>query len=274
MKVPKVLFVKHCPNLSPERKVFLVEHLKERVPIEDIRWFEDYNHDHPFVEWFNTKLKLPYGAKLTSNLIKTLFMLKQMIDERIESALLIDDDVVFHKDWVEIFKSIPDEVSANGFINMGTSHFFDLKPQKGAVYKLPNNGGCEGAWFSLECALKFMTNLNVEQAIDIIWHGFMMAQGKPILNVPICHQTSQIEKFTTLDHDTRKTSNWVAYVQSYESLPKINFNTLLKDFETFLERKKKVDEKFYELYGKRVDIKNINYIVDDDPEYHLNILNF
>ena len=274
MKVPKVIFVKHCPNLSPERKVFLVEHLRERVPIEDIRWFEDYNHDHPFVEWFNTKLKLPYGTKLTSNLVKTLFMLKQMIDERIESALLIDDDVVFHKDWIEIFESIPDEVGANGFINMGTSHFFDLKPQKGAVYKLPNNGGCEGAWFSLECALKFMTNLNVEQAVDIIWHGFMMAQGKPILNVPICHQTSQIEKFTTLDHDTRKTSNWVAYVQSYESLPKINFNTLLKDFETFLERKKKVDEKFYELYGKRVDIKNINYIVDDDPEYHLNILNF
>ena len=89
MKVPKVLFVKHCPNLSPERKVFLVEHLKERVPIEDIRWFEDYNHDHPFVEWVNAKLKLPYGVKLTSNLVKTLLMFKQMIDERIESALFI-----------------------------------------------------------------------------------------------------------------------------------------------------------------------------------------
>lgn len=274
MKLPKVLFVKHCPNLSPERKVFLLEHLKERVPIEDIRWFEDYNHDHPFVEWFNTKMKLPYGTKLTSNLVKTLFMFKQMIDERIESALFIDDDVVFHKDWVEIFESIPDEVSANGFLNMGTSHFFDLKPQRGAVYRLPNNGGGEGAWFSLDCALKFMTNLNVDQAIDIIWHGFMMAQGKPILNVPICHQTSQIEKFTTLDHDTRKTGNWVAYIQNYGTLPKINFNNLLDEYETFLERKKKVDEKFFELYGKKVDIKNVNYIVDDDPEYHLNILNF
>ena len=274
MKIPKVLFVKHCPNLSPERKVFLLEHLKERVPIEDIRWFEDYNHDHPFVEWVNKKLKLPYGVKLTSNLVKTLFMFKQVIDERIESALFIDDDVVFHKDWVEILESIPDEVEKNGFINLGTSHFYNLKPEKGNVYSLPNNGGCEGCWFSLECVIAFMSNLNIDQASDIVLHGFMMAQGKPILNIPICHQTSQIEQFTTLDHDTRKTGNWFEYVKKYKTLPKVNFNTLLKDFEVFKERKKRVDEKFYELYGKKVDIKNINYIVDDDQEYHLNILEF
>tara|TARA_B110000305_G_C18997054_1_gene428795 strand:+ start:82 stop:390 length:309 start_codon:yes stop_codon:yes gene_type:complete len=101
-----------------------------------------------------------------------------------------------------------------------------------------------------------------------------MAQDKPILNIPICHQTSQIEKFSTLDHETRKTGNWIEYIQKYKTLPKINFNKLLKDFETFEERKIRVDEKFYELYGKKVDIKNVNYIVDDDPEYHLNILDF
>jgi len=96
------------------------------------------------------------------------------------------------------------------------------------------------------------------------------------LNVPICHQTSQIEQFTTLDHDTRKTGNWMTYITKIikNFTKKLNFNTLLKEFETFIERKKRVDEKFYELYGKRVDIKNVNYIVDDDLEYHLNILNF
>ena len=94
------------------------------------------------------------------------------------------------------------------------------------------------------------------------------------MNIPICHQTSQIEQFTTLDHDTRKTGNWFEYVKKYKTLPKVNFNTLLKEFEVFKERKKRVDEKFYELYGKKVDIKNINYIVDDDQEYHLNILEF
>jgi hypothetical protein len=46
MKIPEVIFVKHCPDLAPERKVFLEKHLKERVSIKDVRWIEDYNHDH------------------------------------------------------------------------------------------------------------------------------------------------------------------------------------------------------------------------------------
>ena len=29
MKLPEVVFVKHCPDLAPERKVFLEKHLKE-----------------------------------------------------------------------------------------------------------------------------------------------------------------------------------------------------------------------------------------------------
>jgi len=82
MKIPEVAFIKHCPDLSPERKVFLEEHLKERVPIKDIRWIEDYNHDHLFVQWLNVKLKLPYGPKLTSNFVKTIICMKQMVDEK------------------------------------------------------------------------------------------------------------------------------------------------------------------------------------------------
>ena len=42
MKIPNTIFVKHCPNLSPERKTFLIKYLEERVPIKDVRWEEDY----------------------------------------------------------------------------------------------------------------------------------------------------------------------------------------------------------------------------------------
>ena len=47
MKLPEVVFVKHCPNLSPERKVFLEEHLKERVPIKDDRGYNPQSTSHP-----------------------------------------------------------------------------------------------------------------------------------------------------------------------------------------------------------------------------------
>ena len=274
MKIPKVAFIKHCPNLAPERKVFLEEHLKERVPIQDIRWMDDYNHDHPFVQWLNVKLNLPYGPKLTSNFVKTIMAMKQMVDEKIECALHIDDDAVFYRDWVKILESIPDEVENNGYINMGTSPFFNLQPKIRQVYQLPNNGGSEVFWSSLGFATAFLTNLNMNEAIDIVFHGVLMSTNKPILNIPIAHQTSDIERQSTIDHDTRKPSNWMAYVQNYNNLDKIDFNKLLEDFKKFEEKKKTVEEKFYELYGKKVDIKNVKYILNEDQDHRLNILDF
>jgi hypothetical protein len=274
MKIPEVAFIKHCPNLAPERKVFLEEHLKERVPIKDIRWIEDYNHDHLFVQWLNAKLNLPYGPKLTSNFVKTIIMMKQMVDEKIESALHIDDDVVFYRDWDKILESIPDEVEHNGYINMGTSPFFNLQPKIRQVYQIPNNGGAEVIWVNFDFALSFLTNLNMEEAPDIAIHGLMMSMNKPILNIPIAHQTSNIERVSTVDHDTRKPSNWQAYVQNYKNLDKINFNKLIEEFKQFEEKKKRVEEKFYELYGKRVDIKNVKYILNEDQDHRVNILDF
>jgi len=274
MKIPKVAFIKHCPNLAPERKVFLEEHLKERVPIQDIRWIEDYNHDHPFVQWLNVKLNLPYGPKLTSNFVKTIIAMKQMVDEKIECALHIDDDAVFYRDWVKIMDSIPDEVENNGYINMGTSPFFNLQPKIRQVYQLPNNGGSEVFWSSLGFATAFLTNLNMNEAIDIVFHGVLMSTNKPILNIPIAHQTSDIERQSTIDHETRKPSNWMAYVQNYKNLDKIDFNKLLEDFKKFEEKKKRVEDKFYELYGKRVDIKNVKYILNEDQDHRVNILEF
>jgi len=274
MKIPEVAFIKHCPDLSPERKVFLEEHLKERVPIKDIRWIEDYNHDHLFVQWLNVKLKLPYGPKLTSNFVKTIICMKQMVDEKIESAFHIDDDVAFYGDWDKILESIPDEVEKNGYINMGTSPFFNLQPKLREVYQIPNNGGMEVFWNSLEFASGFLSNLNMHEAIDIVIHGMMMSSQRPILNIPIAHQTSNIEKVSILDHETRKPSNWMAYVNNYKNLDKVDINKLFEDFKQFEEKKKKVEEKFYELYGKKVDIKNVKYILNDDEDHRVNILDF
>jgi hypothetical protein len=274
MKLPEVLFVKHCPHLAPERKVFLEPYLKDRVPIKDIRWFEDYNHDHPFVEWLNVTHNLPYGTKLTSNLVKTLMMYKQMIDENIETALFMDDDVVFHKDWVEYFESIPDGMKDVGFLNMGVSFMYNLQPKMGGVYQIPNNGGCECSWVTLEFAKYFMKNVNMNHALDIIWHGAILTRGTPLLYFPVCHQTSTIVQSSTLEHESRTCVNWVEFIQGYKDLEKIDLEKLLKDFEEFQIKKIKLNDKFFELYGKRVDIKSVRYINGDTQDHCLNILEF
>jgi len=262
MKVPKVLFVRHCPKLNPERKEFLTKHLKERVPIEDIRWIEDYNHDHPFVEFVNRFLELPYGCKLTSNMIKSLHMWKVMIDENIESAFLCDDDALFNKNWLDVFESIP-EISGVHFINLGTSFFVETVPDK--LNQISNMGGCEVIWCDTEFAKSFLETLNLREAIDIVYHGYLHSVGHPIVNLPVCRQTSILEARTSLDHDTRKhKTHWIEFVQNYKHLPKVSYSDLLQKFEKYTARKKDLEQKFYEEYGIHVDINRYEYISGQD----------
>ena len=95
-----------------------------------------------------------------------------------------------------------------------------------------------------------------------------------MLNIPRRHQTSNIVRVRTFDHDTRKSSNWMAYVQNYKNLPKIDFNKLLEDFKEFEEKRRRVEDKFEEIYGKRLSIKNVKYVLNDDQDHRLNILDY
>lgn len=275
MKIPRVLFVKHVPSLSPERKTFLTQHLEERVPLgTDVRWFEDLNYDHPFVEWVQQRYRLPYGTKLTSNFIKTCQMFQMMVDENIESAICIDDDVMFHKDWVSILESINfSEIPQ--FINLGTFLRDDLaRPRHGTVYVCGNNGGCEGAFVSLEFAKLFLKNINMHHAIDIIVHAILHSMGHKVLNIPVCHQTSCLEKHTTLDHDTRVEMPWMEYVSKYATLPKMSYDDMHAEYTTYRHLKKQKEDKLFELYGKRINVKNVEYIIGESPEYCNDILKF
>lgn len=272
MKLPSVLFVKHCPPLTPERKTFLESYLPDRVPINDVRWLEDYNYDHPFVEWINQRYNLPYGTKLTSNMVKTLSMFQTMIDENIESVIMMDDDALLHKDWVEIFESVnlPSDIM---FVNMGLAPWIPyLKPEKGTAYRLQNNGGCEVCWFSIDFAKKFLENINMDHAIDIIFHGFLSSVGHPLISIPVCTQTSGLLRNSSLDHDTRKEIVWQQYVQIYKQLPKVTFSGMKKEYKEFLELKTKKEHKLYELYGMKIDVKNVKWIMGNSPDYCNNIV--
>ena len=46
------------------------------------------------------------------------------------------------------------------------------------------------------------------------------------------------------------------------------------EFKQFEVRKQKVEDKFYELYDKRVDIKNVKYILNSDEDHRVNIIDF
>jgi hypothetical protein len=262
MKLPSTVFVLHCPKLNPERKEFLEKHLQERVPIRDVRWCEDYNHDHLFVEWLRHTQKLPYGHKITSGLVKFLDIFKTMVDEDISSSIILNDDAMFHRDWLRIFDSItlPESLL---FVNLGTALFIpDLVPQMEKCYVIHNNGGCEGVYVTKQFAKLFLENLNMNYTIDIMFHGFLMSIGHPLLCIPVCYQTSIIEKNTSLDHDSRTDGpHWQKFVQGYGQTTKLDYFELLKDFEKYTEVKERKEKQILDLYGKRVNLRNIDFVL-------------
>lgn len=264
MKVPDVLFISHCPNLSPERKEFLGPYLKERVDIKDIRYFEDYNHDHPFVEWLHYVKKPPFGPKLLSCIVKMWYKCKTMVDENIESALFMDDDVVFIKNWREILESV--EIENALFINLGTPYSETLaKPMKNTIYQLGNNGGCEVCYVSLQFAKLLLTHFSFLHAPDTVAFGILVEVKYPLLCVPIGFQTSGVCKSTTLDQHTNSNTmqDWKYIVNNYSTLKHENFYTLLDEYELYTELKKKKEDKFYEVYGKKVNIRSVEYVLNN-----------
>jgi hypothetical protein len=262
MKVPKVLFVLHCPKLNPERKEFLTEHIKQRLPIEDIRWVENYNSDDPFVAWLHSYLKLPIGLNLTSYSAKYLEVFSIIKNENIESAFIADDDVLFNKDWLNDFENAPVLENIH-YVNLSTSPFVTL--QKSKINVTYNNGCTELVWCDNQFANEILDNLNLEEVMDIIHHGFLVSKGYQLVHLPIARQTSFISNMSSLKHEEKRMKrSWIEFVQNYKHLPKVSYIELLQKYEEYTLKKQKIEEAFKLEYGVVVNINRSEYILGED----------
>lgn len=264
MKIPGTIFIR-CK--SQENKIFLEEHMSDRVPIKNVKWV---NYDDDFINWMHVYLNLSHSIDLTGELCMTLFIMKTMVDEKIEDAMIIDDDTVFHVDWKHYFESIPDEYMEVGIINLGTSSHFNLQPMEGKLHELTNNHGCESIWCSRDFACGFLSECNPDHSLNVIFHGFLKTQQKPLLYTPITHSYSHLKNFNSSSSEY----SWNAYIHNYTGSRKIDFNDMLSNYKLYVERRSKIEAKFEELYDKKIDIKNVEYILNDDTKNKLNLLDF
>jgi hypothetical protein len=199
-------------------------------------------------------------------MVRILEIFRTIIEEDISNCIILNDDVMFHRDWVNIYESIQVH-DQTLFINLGTALYLDIKPELGKVYQIRNNGGCEGIYVTKKFAELFLENINMNHTIDIIFHGVLSSVNHPILCVPICYQSSIIEKNTSLDHETRKEGNWIQFVKEYRFLPKQNYYDLIKDFEKYMVIKKRKEDQILELYGKKVDLRCIDYVIGNNRDF-------
>jgi len=104
----------------------------------------------------------------------------------------------------------------------------------------------------------------MDNTIDLIHQGCLRSASIPF--IPIATQTSIITRNDDDGHVSDiKPVPWREYVQNYYSGNTLfNYYELVEKFDIFLKRKKEIEDAFFNRYNKRVDIKRIDYIYNNE----------
>lgn len=235
--------------------------LEERFPNAHI--LKEYDREDIFVPWMKYTTKSNQELAMVSCNIKHFEALKHMVDNDIEEAFIFEDDVVLIKDWENIFMKNKNKYFPNeDYIKMGCLHQYNINNFKDMV-RVGNNGGTEAQYVTKKFAQLMLKNIRMDNTIDLIHYGCLRSVSIPF--IPIATQTSIITRNDDEGHvsDT-KSIPWQEYVQNYYISTLYNYYDLKKEFEIFVKKKKDTENAFFNRYNKRVDIKRIDYIYNNE----------
>jgi hypothetical protein len=239
-------------EVSRKRK----ETLLLREPrLKDATWVTDYDREEFICDFFQYHTKSPLCKSYMSLQLKHFFTLKDMVDNNIDEAIIFEDDVVFNKGWYEDFQdlTIPDGID---YISLGN---FKCIPYEKKLIQFLNNGGTEATWVNLNFAKEFLKEVSFIHTIDTVHYGYLTSADKPLMYFPVCNQTSLLTAGTGVVQ-TEPMPDWRQVVSQYKRFPVFNFFDCLEEFEKMKIKKKQLEEKFKQVYGADIDIRNFEYL--------------
>jgi Glycosyltransferase family 25 (LPS biosynthesis protein) len=242
-------FVVHDPKLV-HRREFLEKHLQDRG-VTDVEWITDLNLDSKFIKWLHQKTQTPMAPGYLSCSVKHYSILYQMVTRNIQEAVIFEDDVVLHEDYVK-FNPIP----GLKFIKLGVGVNWPIHPGLTPL-QTPNFGCSEAQYITLDMAKYILDNLHFGHCVDIVYWATLAFVRHPLVTVPLAHQTSILEGVgTTGQSDSKKEIPLAKYIQEWGSFPKIKWTDILAEFDKISS----VEDEFEKNFGKRIQIVNAEYI--------------
>ena len=219
-----------------------------------------YDREEIFCPWLKYRTDSKLCMSYISCNVKHFEALKDMVDNDIKEAFIFEDDVVLIEDWESKFMEIKMRYFENAdYIKMGCLHELSIE---NAPIIVGNNGGTEGQYVTLKFAKELLNKINMDNTIDLVHHGLLHGENIPC--IPVCTQTSIITRGDMESNQKETLPGWRESVKTYHQRSLFKYDLLLKDFETFVKRKLRVEELFFKKYNKRVDIKRIDYIYKNE----------
>ena len=248
----------YCINNGHEhRRKLLDEHLKNRGIYDafDVQWTDGWTKNDPFVKWLHEVHAPHVAVEGISGHVKWFESMTKFLNKNEDFFMNSDDDVVFPENWRERLSSLtPRPIN---IISMGVN--FHLPYDAG--YTVTHNiGGMECTIFSREIVEFILDNIDFGQCLDIVIGAIMRHKNLDLAVTPICHQTSLLDKNSTYSHNVTKYSkDWVQFTLGYKPTG-LKYSKLKTDFQTFMRKKKCVEDAYFKRFATSLDIWNIEYI--------------
>ena len=250
-------FVVNDPKLV-HRREFLEGHLQDRG-VTDVEWVTDLNSDSKLVKWLHQKTGTPMALGYLSCTVKHYWILSEMVRRNILEAVILEDDVVLHKNY----SSFAPPVGAK-FIKLGIGVNWYLNPGMTPV-QTPNFGCSEAQYVTLDFARELLKNLNFGHCVDIVYWAFLHNMRHPLITVPLAHQTSILEGAgTTGQSDSKKEMTLMEFIGGWVTLPKLTWTDLMSEYDGI----HRVEDEFFNNFGKKINIVNAEYIKHRQTSSH------
>jgi Glycosyltransferase family 25 (LPS biosynthesis protein) len=241
-------FIVHDPKLV-QRRVFLENHLVDRG-VTDVEWVTEFNSDSKFIKWLHQRTQTPMAPGFLSCSTKHYYILNEMCERNIQEAIILEDDVVLHKDFT---KFTP--LQGLKLIKLGIGVNWTLKPGLTPVHT-PNYGCSEAQYVTLDMAKYILNNLNFGHCVDIVYWAILHNVHHPLVTVPLAHQTSILEGMgNTGKSDSTKEMSLGDFISKWKELPKMKWSDIISEFNLL----SKVEDEFERNFGKRIELVNADY---------------
>jgi len=242
-------FVVHDPKLV-HRREFLEKHLEERG-VTDVEWVTGFNSDSKLVKWLHQRTQTPMALGYLSCTVKHYIVLSEIVRQNIYEAVILEDDVVLHKDYSQFVPPVGAK-----FIKLGIGVNWHLNPGLTPV-QTPNYGCSEAQYVTRDMAQYILNNLNFGHCVDIVYWAILNHTKHPLVTVPLAHQTSILEgSGTTGQSDSKKEMSLRDFIGGWGTLPKLTWTDLMSEYD----RIHRVEDEFVNNFGKRLEIVNAEYI--------------
>jgi hypothetical protein len=244
-------FVVHWPKLA-DRKEFLKGQLAQHG-ITDVEWVEDTpgNADGPFIKWLHQRTKATMAPGFLACSAKHYWILNEMVRRNIPKAIILEDDAVLHESYGRM--KIPEDLD---FVKLGMGVNWYMNPGPDPI-SIGNFGCSEAQYVTLKFAKELVQNLNFGHCADIVYWAHLLHTGRPLVCIPVCHQTSLLEGSSSTGGEHPGAPSLGRFIQLWPELPKFSWPDLMAEYQ----ERATVEAEFEANFGKKLDITNAEYIM-------------